>query len=60
MRVLNEMEVGQVSAGFKNHPDVFIMRTVGGIEWAIERLPIIYDKAINATSEMMCRATRKC
>lgn len=33
---------------------------VDAIEYFFERLPIIYDKAINGTSEMMCRATKKC
>lgn len=30
------------------------------IEYAVRRMPVLYDAAITSTADMMCRATGKC
>jgi len=54
MRELNDNEIQVVNgAGF-------LRDLVDDIHYTINRLPKIYDDAITATADMMCRGTGRC
>lgn len=60
MYELNELEIEEVCGGLMKNPGFWIRSLIDGLQYGIERAPMLYSKAIDSTSEMMCRATRNC
>lgn len=54
MRELTQNEIEAV------HGAGFLGDFIKDLEYAVRRMPIIYDAAINSTADMMCRGTGRC